>query len=304
VRAVLRDRADADVAVEEVGTGRVRVRRPVRGEPSVDVIVPFRDRPELLERVSRGVLRETAWDNLRLTLVDNSSESAETRRALEHLRGDRRVRVLRDDGPFNFAALNNRAARTSDADYVLFLNNDIEVVEPGWIQDLLEEAQRPEVGAVAPLLLYPDGTVQHAGAALGLHGYAGHPFAGLRPDEQTPFGSATQGTRNWLAVTAACLLTERSKFEAVGGLDEGFVVAGNDVDLCLRLLAAGYRSICVPYARLIHDEGRSRGEHIDPGDFAASEQSYGEFRTVGDPFYNPNLTLSLTDCSLRRLEEL
>ena len=304
VRAVLRARGEARAVVEELGRGRLRVRRAVRREPSVEVIVPFRDRAELLDRVSAGVLRETAWDNLRLTLVDNGSEEAETREVLERLRRDRRVRVCRDDGPFNFAALNNRAARASDADYVLFLNNDVEVLEPGWIEDLLEEAQRREIGAVAPLLLYPDGTVQHSGAALGLHGYAGHPFAGLQPDKRTAFGSAAQGTRNWLAVTAACLLTARSKFDAVGGFDERFVVAGNDVDLCLRLLAAGYRSICVPYARLIHDEGRSRGEHIDPGDFAASERSYGEFRTVGDPYYNPNLTLCRTDCSLRRPDEL
>jgi GT2 family glycosyltransferase len=182
---------------------------------------------------------------------------------------------------------------------LVFLNNDTEVIEPGWLEPLLEEALRTEVGAVAPLLLYPSGSVQHAGAALGLHGYAGHPFAGLDPRADTPFGRADGGTRNWLAVTAACMVVERWKFDAVGGFDESFVVAGNDVDLCLRLTAAGHRSLCVPQARLIHDESRSRGAHIEPTDFARSEERYGEFRTVGDPFYNPNLTLSRTDCSVR-----
>src|SRR6202012_3947667 len=104
----------------------------------------------------------------------------------------------------------------------------------GWMEALLEEAGRREVGAVAPMLLFEDGTVQHAGAALGLHGYAGHPFAGLHPDAATPFGRASGGTRNWLAVTAACMMVERAKFETLGGFYETFVVAGNDVDLCLR----------------------------------------------------------------------
>ena len=208
-----------------------------------------------------------------------------------------------DPRPFHFAALNNAAAGKSTADVLVFLNNDTETIEEGWLEPLLEEALRPQVGAVAPLLLYPDGTVQHAGAALGLHGYAGHPFAGLAPDAETPFGRADGGTRNWLAVSAACMMIERRKFEAVGGFDESFVVAGNDVDLCLRLTAAGFRSLCVPHSRLLHDESRSRGTHIDPGDFAASERSYGEFRTVGDPFYNPNLTLRSTDCRVRAPDE-
>jgi len=220
------------------------------------------------------------------------------------LSAHRRVRVIRDPRPFHFAVLNNRAAASSSADVLVFLNNDTEVIDPAWVETLLEEALRAEVGAVAPLLLYPDGTIQHAGAALGLHGYAGHPFAGLAPDTETPFGRAAGGTRNWLAVTAACMMVQREKFLAAGGFDESFVVAGNDVDLCLRLTMAGHRSLCVPHAKLVHDESRSRGAHIDPGDFVASERSYGDFRTVGDPFYNPNLTLRSTDCALRGPAEL
>jgi O-antigen biosynthesis protein len=182
---------------------------------------------------------------------------------------------------------------------LVFLNNDTEILDPEWAATLAEEALRPEVGAVAPMLVYPDGKVQHAGVALGLHGYAGHPFAGLDPSHETPFGRANGGTRNWMAVTAACMMVGREKFLAVGGFDESFVVAGNDVDLCLRLTAAGHRSLCVPHAVVVHDESQSRGAHIDPADFVRSEHSYGEFRTVGDPFYNPNLTLNTTDCSVR-----
>ncbi len=166
--------------------------------------------------------------------------------------------MLSDPRPFNFAALNNMAVSSLSADVLVFLNNDTAVINRDWLAVMLESV-RPDVGAVAPLLFYPDGAVQHAGAAIGLHGYAGHPFAGLSPDAATPFGRAIAGTRNWLAVTAACMMVERFKFVEVGSFDEGFVVGGNDVDLCLRLTAAGYRSLCVPRTALLHDESRSRG---------------------------------------------
>jgi GT2 family glycosyltransferase len=283
--------------------GHRHVQRPIRTEPSVEVIVCFRDRPELLERCIGSLLSLTKYEHLQVALVDNGSIQAETDELLRRLVADRRIRTLRDDRPFNFAALNNLAAGTSTADVLVFLNNDTEVIESAWLTTLLEEAVRPEVGAVAPMLLYPSGEVQHAGAALALHGFAGHPFAGLAPGQQTPFGCADGGTRNWMAVTAACLMLERAKFEAVGGFDETFVVAGNDVDLCLRLTAAGHRSLCVPHAVVLHDESRSRGAYIDPGDFLTSERRYGTFRTLGDPFYNPNLTLQRTDCTMRGPEE-
>jgi GT2 family glycosyltransferase len=287
----------------ELGAGVRRVRRSVVAEPSVEVVICFRDRPDLLRRCVDSLLGGTRYERLHVALVDNGSAEPETLELLGRYEGAPRIRVLSDPRPFNFAALNNRAAATSDADFLVLLNNDTEILDPDWVSTLLEEAARPEVGAVAPLLLYPGGTVQHAGVALGLHDYAGHPFAGLPPDRETPFGRANGGTRNWLAVTAACMMVERSKFLAVGGFDEMFVVAGNDVDLCLRLTAAGYRSLCVPHAVVIHDESKSRGAHIDPGDFVRSEHSYGEFRTVGDPFYNPNLTFRRTDCSVRRPDE-
>ena len=290
-------------ATIETDTGFRRVRRALAGEPAVEIIVCFRDRAGLTRRCVESLLTRTEYDRLGVTLVDNGSVEPETEQFIAELARNPRVRVIRDERLFNFAALNNAAARTTEAEFLVFLNNDTEILDGGWLQDLLEEATRPEVGAVAPMLLFADGTVQHAGAALGLHGYAGHPFAGLEPDAMTPFGRASGGTRNWLAVSAACMLVERGKFESVGGFDETFVVAGNDVDLCLRLTAAGHRSLCVPHVRLLHDESRSRGDHIDPSDFVASERSYGSFRTIGDPFYNPNLTLSATDCAVRSPSE-
>jgi GT2 family glycosyltransferase len=289
-------------AVEWAGAAR-RVRRPIVGEPSVEVVICFRDQAELLARCVVSLLGRTNYARLSVALVDNGSRTPETADLIRGLERRPGVRVLRDEREFNFAALNNAAARESTADVLVFLNNDTEIVDGAWVQTLLEEALRPEIGAVAPLLLYPDGAVQHAGAAIGLHAYAGHPFAGLMPDADTPFGSAAGGTRNWLAVTAACMMVERTKFEAIGSFDESFVVGGNDVELCLRLTAAGHRSLCVPHAVVKHDESRSRGAHIDPGDLVRSERRYGEFRTLGDPFYSPSLTLRSTGCELRLASE-
>lgn len=268
-------------------------------EPAVAVVVLFRDRPALLERCTGSLLARTTYGRLELWLVDNGSTDPALGPLLSRLARHPRVRIVRDARPFNFSALNNAVARTTTADVLVFLNNDTEVLTPTWVEDLLAHARREEVGAVAPLLLYPGGAVQHAGAALGLHGFAGHPFAGLAPDAGTPFGTARDGVRNWLAVTAACLMVERRKLAAVGGFDEGFVVAGNDVDLGLRLTARGFRSLCVPAVELVHHEGRSRGRTVGPEDPARSVRSYGAFLRVGDPFYNPNLTLARTDCGLR-----
>lgn len=292
VAAVLAHRAPA--APAPARTGRA-LEAPVRGEPAIEVVVPFRDRPELLDRAIGSLLRETAWARLRVTLVDNASRLP----APEHLVRDGRVRLLRDERTFNFSALCNHAAMRSHADVLVFLNNDTEVVEPGWLERLVGEAQRPDVGAVGPLLTYADGTVQHAGIAVGLFGLAGHLFAGLHPTHPTPFGTATDGTRNCLAVTAACLVIERAKFAAVSGFDESFVVGGQDVDLGLRLTARGLRSLCVTDVRVIHDEARSRGSRVAPTDVGRSEQAYGAFRTHGDPWYSPALTRAGTACTLR-----
>jgi GT2 family glycosyltransferase len=290
---------DPQARVEPADDGARRVRRTLTRRPSVEAIVLFRDKPALLRRCVRSLLERSTYERLTVRLLDNGSVDPETAVLVAELARDPRVVAMADDGPFNFAALNNAALAASRAEVVVFLNNDTAVIDEDWVEGLLEEALRPDVGAVAPLLLYPDGSVQHAGAALGLHGYAGHPFASLRPREETPFGRASDGTRNWLAVTAACMMVERAKLDAVGRFDETFVVAGNDVDLCLRLTEAGHRSLCVPHVRLLHDESQSRGTHVDSGDFARSEARYGAFRTVGDPFYNPYLTLTRSTCELR-----
>ncbi|MEN9799828.1 MAG: hypothetical protein RL653_3525 [Pseudomonadota bacterium] len=291
------DRVAPGARVDRTPVG-YRVRYPVQGEPLVSLVVPFKDRPELLGQLWTS-LQQTRYRRFELLLVSNQSTHPDTHAFLEGLE-DPRVRKLEWNHPFNYSAINNFGARHARGDLLVFLNNDVEVVDPGWLDELVSQAQRPDVGAVGPLLLFPDGAIQHAGVVLGLHGFAGHPFWRF-PDQaqMTPFGHA-YWARNLLAVTGACLAVRRPLFDAVGGFDERFEVCGSDVELCLRLGAGGRRVVYTPHARLLHHESASR--RLDPipdQDHWRSFVAYRPWLQAGDPFYNPNLSLAGTDCSLR-----
>jgi GT2 family glycosyltransferase len=206
---------------------------------------------------------------------------------------------LEYDQPFNFQALNNWAVRHSEGALLLFLNNDTEALHDKWVDGLAEHAQRPEIGAVGPRLLYPNGLVQHAGIVVGIGGFAEHPWAGLHPDTWTPAGPS-HWVRNFLSVTAACLMIERSKFDAVGGFDTRFTVCGGDVDLGLRLHDAGYRNVMTPFVRLVHHESMTRGTEAPAQDVIESLRAYRPYLEDHDPYYNTNLTLEDTSCEVRR----
>lgn len=284
--------------------GQYRVRYPVRGTPKVSIIVPFKDRPDLLELLLPGLLSRTTYSNFEVLLVSNNSTKPETFALLERLTDSRLVK-LTWDFPFNYPAINNWAAKQATGELLLFLNNDMEVVDPGWLTELVSQAQRPEVGAVGCKLLFPEGTVQHAGAVVGITGMAGHPFWRL-PDGPicTPFGH-TDWTRNWLSVTSACVILRRPVFEELGGFDERFQVCGSDVDIGLRLNQRGLRVVYTPHARLVHHESASRrADAIPEADYWWSYVAYRPWLGArGDPFYNPNLTLLGTDCALRQHTE-
>jgi GT2 family glycosyltransferase/glycosyltransferase involved in cell wall biosynthesis len=288
--------------VEQVAPGHYRVRYPVRGRPLVSIIVPFKDKPELLRTLTTS-LRKTAYTHYELILVSNNSTKPETFALLESLT-DPRIRKLAWDHPFNYPAINNFAARQAQGELLLFLNNDIEIIHPDWLDELISQAQRPEVGQVGAKLLFPDGTVQHAGVTIGMTGFAGHPFWRM-PDSGrwTPYG-LPDWTRDFLAVTSACVMLRREVFEALHGFDERFIVCGSDVDLGLRTVAMGLRVLYTPHAKLFHHESASRRLDSQPEeDFWASFASYRPYLRTGDPFYNPNLTLLGPDCSLRRHSE-
>ncbi|ATB34481.1 glycosyltransferase [Melittangium boletus] len=290
--------------VSEVAPAHYRVRYPVRGTPLVSIIVPFKDKPELLRMLTGTLLEKTRYPHFELLLVSNNSTQPETFEVLESLT-DPRIRKLTWDHPFNYPAINNFAAREARGELLLFLNNDMEIVDPEWLDELIGQAQRPEVGAVGAKLLFPDRTVQHAGAVVGITGFAGHPFWRM-PDTATwtPFGHA-DWVRNYLAVTSACVMLRRELFEQLEGYDERFLLCGSDVDLGLRLVARGLRVVYTPHTRIIHHESASRRmDAIPENDFWRSFSAYRPYLgPAGDPFYNPFLTLQGTDCSLRRHEE-
>lgn len=263
------------------------VRRPVEGTPSVAIVIPTRDRVELLRECIDSIETLSTHRQRSIVIVDNDSRDPETLRYL----GDSPHRVIREPGEFNFARIMNRAVAEVDADHVVLLNNDITVLTPGWLEAMLEHSQRPEVGAVGCRLLLPDGRVQHEGIALGV----GCPALNLDLAACPPLGRVV---REVSAVTGACLMMRRALYAEMGGLDEQLRVSYNDVDLCLRLGRAGYRVIYTPHAELRHRESSSRGSLNPPEDAVRFAARWGHHRTVRDPYLSPHLAW-LTPVALR-----
>lgn len=261
---------------------------------SVGIIIPTRDNAALLHRCLTTLFETTDYPGLRVLVVDNGSIDPTTLAALDRWRAHPQVEVLVRDEPFNFARLCNAGAEAmADRQVLVFLNDDIEVIEPNWLSHLAAEAVKPDVGAAGPLLVYGDGTVQHAGVALGVLGHAGHPWRGIHPAAAPEIMARRQVS----AVTGACLAVRAEAYRAVGGMDEqAFPVTFNDVDLCLRLAAGGLKTIYQPAARLIHLEGRSRRPDHLPEQAARRGREVEEFlRRHGsavddDPFYGPDRT--------------
>lgn len=297
---------EADV-LDGFALGAYRVKYRVRPSQSVCVVIPTKDRVDLLSRCISSLLTKTQYDRFEVLIVDNQSREDATQRFLESVRSNPKVRVLRYDQPFNFSAINNHALRSVDAEYVVFLNNDTEVISPDWLAAMLEFAQRRDVGAVGAKLYYPDDTVQHAGVVIGLGGVAGHVYRGFPRDNSGDMGRL-RVVQNVSAVTAACMMTRRAVFDEVGGFDERLSHAYNDVDLCLRMRERGYLIVFTPFAELYHHESASRGYDLEVPDrmvgFAAEVECmktrWKHVLDAGDPYYNPNVTLERPDFSLRR----
>jgi GT2 family glycosyltransferase len=269
------------------------VKRELTEAKKITLIIPVRDRIDLLARCLESVTRKTAYAPYEIVVVDNDSQSAEAQEyfgRLEH-------RVLHFSGPFNYSAINNFAVENCDSPWLLFLNDDIEVIDQNWLTIMAEHVQRPEVGAVGPRLLYPDETVQHAGVVVGVGGIAEHAFRGL-PAESPGVCRQLQMTRNYSAVTGACLLTRRDVFDEIGGFDEERLpVAFNDVDLCLKMRRAGYLIVYTPFAKLYHHESASRRRSVEALETEVMRERWPEY-LERDPYYNPNLSRERADFSL------
>lgn len=281
-----------------------RIKTPVPQDAFVSILIPNKDHVEDLEKALRSLFEKTEFTNFEVLVIENNSADPATFSYYEQL--PRRLpacRVIRYEGGFNFSAINNFARQKARGNYLLLLNNDVEVISPGWLGEMVSVCARPGVGAVGAMLYYPDDTIQHAGVVAGLGGYAGHSHKyARRGGSGYMFRAAT--LQDFSAVTAACLLVRAEVYDAVGGLDEKFEVAFNDVDFCLRIREKGWRIAWTPYAELYHHESKSRG--LDEKDaakkarFAAEQQRLLARHGAAlrrDPYYNPNLTLDREDFS-------
>lgn len=263
--------------------------------PSVAIIVPTRDRLDLLRVCIEGVLNSTDYPDLSLIVADNDSRDPATRIYLAgRTDSDPRLRILPCPGPFNFSAICNRAASAAEADVLVFLNNDIEVTRPDWLKTLARHALSPGIGAVGPTLIYPDGRIQHAGVAIGPGGTAGHILAG----QPVAALGAIHGARPVSAVTGACLAVMRARFHDVGGFDEAFAVTYNDIDLCLRLAARGYRAIWTHETQLIHRESASRGHQTPDHEAVALFRARWGAQIADDPHFHPAFSDAALDLAL------
>ncbi|WP_254217513.1 glycosyltransferase family 2 protein [Burkholderia multivorans] len=287
--------ATVSQAASDIGLIRVRYAMPAPA-PLVSIVIPTRDGVELLRQCVESIFTRSTYPNFEIIIVDNGSVKPETLAYFDSLNTHPNVRVLRDDRPFNFSALNNAAVSQSHGEYICLLNNDIEVITPEWLEEMVSLAARPGNGAIGACLWYPNDTLQHGGVMLGLGGVAGHIHARLPRGAFGYFGRAVS-TQNLSVVTAACLLIRRSIYDEVHGLDEELAVAFNDVDFCIRVRNAGYRNVWTPHAELYHHESATRGSDLAPEkarrfarEIRFMEQRWGA-ALFNDPAYNPNLTL-------------
>lgn len=278
---------------------RLRYALPT-SQPKVSIIIPFKDKPDLLKQCVGSILAKTTYKNYELILVSNNSTEPETHEYLAELKKNKRCKVFIWDHPFNYSKVNNFGRKQATGEYLVLLNNDTSVITPEWLDELIGVASQPGIGAVGPLLYYPNDTIQHAGVILGMGSMAGHVFRHHVPKNWTDFGMPSW-PRNYIAVTAACLAVEAKKYDAVGGLDEVFTVAGNDVAFCISLYEKGYRNVYWPFAALTHYESVSVGSY-DNGiqlDYDHSLQYYRPYLEWKDPYFNRNLDLMNEQVGLR-----
>ena len=296
---------DAKVDMTE-RPGWYRSHIKVQGNPMVSIIIPNKDHTDDLELCLFSMSRKSTYRNYEVLIVENNSEKEETFEYYKKL-PERypKVRVLTWEKEFNYSAINNFAAEEAQGEYLLFLNNDVEILTPDWIEEMLQNCQQENVAAVGAKLYYPDDTIQHAGVVLGLGGIAGHIMCRASREDPGYFGRMIS-VQEISAVTAACMMVKKSEFDSVKGFDETFQVAFNDIDLCMKFRAARKKIVFTPYAELYHYESKSRGLEDTPEkqfrfdkEVKRFQEKWAQQLEMGDPYYSPNLSVTEGDCSLR-----
>lgn len=290
IAQALERRGQHGVVLDTGYPGHYRVDRELTDTPLVSIIIPMRDKPDVL-RTCLDSIKKSSYQHLEILIVDNGSHEPAT---LAYLASLTDCRVLRYDIAFNYSRLNNWAAKEAKGEYLLFLNNDIEVITVDWIEQMLQHAQRPNVGVVGAKLLYPDGRIQHAGVVLGIGGVAGHSHKYFSR-YSNGYYSCLVDIRNYSAVTAACMMVPATVFEQAGGFDEeNLAVAFNDVDLCLRIREQGFLCVFTPYAELWHYESLTRGPKLNYHEIYYMQGRWQNW-IQRDPYYHPMLSLTVED---------
>jgi GT2 family glycosyltransferase len=286
--------------------GYYRTRFLRKEDPMISIIIPNKDHIEDLKKCLSSIREVSTYTNYEILIVENNSEDPETFRYYETLQKEwKQVRVLYWKDIFNYASINNFGVEESKGEYLLFLNNDVEVITPDWLEEMLGFAMQKDIGAVGAKLYFPNYTIQHAGVVIGLGGVAGHIAVGM-PGTDYGYHGRSVIAQDYSAVTAACMMVRKEVFLEVQGFDPAFQVAYNDIDLCMKIRSHGYRVAFTPFAELYHYESKSRGSEDSPEkkarfqrEVALFEQKWPEILKHGDPCYNKNLTLTNVDCSLR-----
>ena len=284
------------------------IKYEIEREDKISILIPNKDHIDDLRRCISSIKERSTYENYEIIVIENNSKETATFDYYETLKGQNKITIVTYEGEFNYSRINNFGAGFATGKYLLLLNNDTQVITMNWLEAMLMYAQRPDVGAVGAKLYYSDRTIQHAGVVVGLgaHRTAGHTHYKVNYENLGYMGKLCY-TQNVSAVTGACLMVKKSLYDELGGLDESFKVALNDVDFCLRIMEKGYLNVFTPFAELYHFESASRG--IDVVDEAKARRyeeesahfrdKWKEFLQKGDPYYNPNFSLDRSDYSLR-----
>ncbi len=296
--------------VEEAGVPSCyRIRYEIEGEPLISILIPTCDHAGDLKKCISSIQRLSTYPHYEIIVIENNSVQEETFAYYRELEGEPNVKVIRWEREFNYSAINNFGFQHAAGEYILLLNNDMEVITPGWLEEMLMFAQRRDVGAVGAKLYYPDDTIQHAGVIMGLGGVAGHSHKYF-PKEDDGYLFRLKVAQDLSAVTAACMLMRADVYREAGGLDEAYAVAFNDVDLCMRICEKGYRIVFTPFAELYHYESKSRGEEDTKekqlrfqGEVERFYERWEDVLRRGDPCYSPNLTLRAENFAYRSPDE-
>ncbi len=304
IKSFLEDKNTPAEVIYGSWAGSYIVNYPVDESKKISIVIPFKDEVDMLKSCINSILSNTEYETYELLLVSNNSREPETFKYLKTISQQfKNIDYVEYNVDFNYSKINNWAINQIKSEYILLLNNDIEVITQGWLKQMAMHIQRTEVGAVGAKLIYPDKTIQHGGVVLGIGGVAGHAFKGL-PDRQDNY-HMDNVVRNVSACTAACLLVKKDLFIKVGGLNEkDLTIAFNDIDLCLKIGKSGFNIIYTPFAKLFHHESKTRGYENTPSKVMRFESEVNYMKSTwpdllkNDPYYNPNLSQTREDYSL------